>query len=419
LTSLSLVAVLFVAALAIDSGNMMSVRRRARHCSDAAALAGCIELAKLKAQGTTPDIASIRNAVNLSASNNDYTDGTNCTVTVNWPPTSGNFQDSDSVEVLLTFNYANMVVGGSNTLTVRSVATSSGSASPSTPLLLLDASASKSFWVNSGRFTLNNSAVHVNSSSSTAAVVEGSSSSIANATVRVNGGASGAFSPAAATGFSPKPDPFALVPVPSTSGLTTYSTSTYTPNASGNITLNPGYYPNGLYCINGGNVTMNPGLYYIANGNFWINTSGTVTANGVTIYHHGPGSSAKLKQTYNLTCGIVLCPSNGTYNFTPPTSGPYAGISFFQGPTCTAQAFYDLWGTGSINCGIQYLPNSTLRCWTKSTGTVNCNELVAENFKLTGSHEIYGTSQNGGFSKLNWNATRASNRPATNVVLAE
>jgi hypothetical protein len=95
-------------------------------------------------------------------------------------------------------------------------------------------------------------------------------------------------------------------------------------------------------------------------------------------------------------------------------------MSFFHNPSYTGEAFYDFWGTGKLNTGIQYFNGSKLRCWSASNGgTINCNELVANSFKLTGTHEIYGTSQNGGFSKVTWNSTRAANRPPTNVYLAE
>jgi hypothetical protein len=165
---------------------------------------------------------------------------------------------------------------------------------------------------------------------------------------------------------------------------------------------------------------MNPGVYYVANGNCWINTTGTVTGNGVTIFHAGSNSSATLYKNYGLNVGICLCLTNNNYTFTPPTSGPYAGVSFFQSPSYTGEAFYDFWGTGSLNVGIQYFPSSTLRCWAASAGgTINCNELVTKDFKLTGPHEIYGNTYNGGFSKLQWNASRASNRPVTSVYLAE
>ena len=82
--------------------------------------------------------------------------------------------------------------------------------------------------------------------------------------------------------------------------------------------------------------------------------------------------------------------------------------SFLPGANCTGEAFYDFWGKGQLTVGTQYFPNSTLRCWSVSTGVINCNELVTKDFKLTGTHEIYGNTQNGGFSKIQWNATRTT-----------
>jgi len=419
LSCVCFIGILFLTALAIDAGDQMAARRHAQNCVDAAAMAGCLQLASTQASGGTASLTAITGAANLSATHNNFTNGTNCTVAVNWPPASGSFMDSNSVEVLVTFTHNNMVVRGSNSMTVRSVATCGTGSAPAVPMLVTDPTNSRSFWVNSGNLTMSAAPVQVNSDSATAAVVDGSSQSAANAAVKAVGGTAGAFTPSAKSGGSPMQNPLALVPVPSTSGLTTYNQSTWNPNGSGNVTLNPGYYPNGLYVTNGGNVTMNPGLYYIANGNFWINTTGTVTGNGVTIYHNGANSTAQMNQSYGLDAGIVLCPTDNNYTFTAPTTGAYAGISFFQGPNCVSTAWYDFWGSGQINTGMQYFANSTVRAWSVSNGVINCNELVTKDFKLSGPHEIYGTSQNGGFSKVTWNASRAANRPKTNVYLVE
>jgi Flp pilus assembly protein TadG len=408
-------AILFLTATAIDSTNLMAARRQAQNCCDAAALNACIQLSKLQAQSKTVTLASLQTAANLSAKNNNYTNGTNCTVTVNWPPTSGSFKnDTISVEVYLSFNYGNLVVGGGDTVTVRSVASCSTSGTTSFPMLILDPTASSAFHIASGDLTETGAPITVNSNSSTAAVVDGMAKSAAQVSVSAVGDSSGSFTPATKGGGSPMADPYSLVPTPAVPS-NTVSQSTY----SSDCTLNPGYYPNGLY-ITGGNVTLNPGLYYVDHGNCWINTSGTVTGNGVTIYHNGSDSTAQLAQDYGLNVGICLCPQNNSYTFNPPTSGPYTGMSFFQNRSYTGEAFYDFWGTGNLNVGIQYMPGSLLRCWSANNGgAINCNELVAGTFKLTGTHEIYGTSQNGGFSSLTWNATRATSRPPTSVYLAE
>ena len=90
-------------------------------------------------------------------------------MTTHYPPTSGTHQDNYSVEVSMQFTYNNLIMGGSQAVTVRSVATCSGSSAAYTPMILLEPSAAKSFWVNSGKLTLNSSYFMVNSSSSTAA----------------------------------------------------------------------------------------------------------------------------------------------------------------------------------------------------------------------------------------------------------
>jgi Flp pilus assembly protein TadG len=420
LAAVSFIGILFLSALAIDSGMMLAARRQAQNCADAGALAGCIQLASIQAQGNTPTQQQIATAVNLSLGHNNFTDGTNCTVVVNSPPSSGNFQDNSSVEVLLTFTYNNMVVTGGNSITVRSVASCTTSGSPSLPMVVLDPTGAKSFWVHSGSFTESSANIQVNSNDDSAAVVDGKAGSAANAAVQAVGGSTGSFTPAVKGGQAPVNNPYALLPIPSNTGMTTYTQSSYVPDGNGKITLNPGYYPNGLYCINGGNVTLNPGLYYVEHGNFWVNTTGTVTGDGVTIYHNGSDNTALLAKDFGLNVGICLCLTDSNYTLNPPTTGPYAGISLFHSPDYTGQAFYDFWGSASLNVGIQYFPASTLRCWSATHGgTINCNELVANHFKLTGPHDIYGEIFNHGFSKLTWNASRAANRPPTNVFLAE
>jgi hypothetical protein len=449
LCATSFTGILFLTALAIDDGNLMAASRQAQNYADAAALTGCIKLANLHAAGTTPTADLIKTAATLADTQNSFSSmGTSQTLTVNWPPkytdpntglapamcVSGTIpnltvtpktylNNTNSVEVYLTFTMNNSIVSGSNTVTVRSVASCTSAASPTMPMLITDPTGAKAFYVTGGTMSLNTAPIQVNSNNATAAAIDngsatGGNTSAVTATVKAVGGASGSFTPAAKVGGSPVADPFGAVAEPSTLGLTTFNQSVYTPNLLGNVTLTPGYYPNGIY-VSDGNLTMNPGLYYVSGGNFWINTTGTVTGNNVTIFHNGSNSSAQLATGYGLNVGIALCPTDNNYTFTAPTSGPYAGMSFFQGSNCTGEAFYDFWGKGALNVGTQYFPNSTLRVWSASNGVINCNELVTKDFKLTGTHEIYGNLENNGFSKVTWNATRTTTRPAVSVYMVE
>ncbi|MGH7755143.1 MAG: TadG family pilus assembly protein [Vulcanimicrobiaceae bacterium] len=81
-------------------------------------------------------------------------------------------------------------------------------------------------------------------------------------------------------------------------------------NASGMTTLNPGVYTN--CCAN--ITTLNPGVYYFYGGI----TSGTITGNGVTVV--------------NVDGGVTFNGHNGM-SITAPTTGPTAGIAFYQPPS--------------------------------------------------------------------------------------
>ena len=273
--------ILFLTALAIDDGNLMALSRQAQNYADAAALTGCIKLANLQAAGTTPTAGVITTAATLADTQNSFSSlGTSPTITVNWPPKYTDpstglapamcagvipnltstpktyLANTNSVEVYLTFTRANSIVSGSNTVTVRSVASCASTATPTMPMLVLDPTGAKSFWVTGGSLTLNTAPVQVNSNSATAAEIDGASSSV-SATVKAVGGASGSFTPAAKVGGSPVADPFGAVVEPSKNGLTTFNQSVYSPNSSGNVALTPGYYPNGVY-VSSGNLTMKP-----------------------------------------------------------------------------------------------------------------------------------------------------------------
>ena len=169
----SLIPIMFLTALAIDSTSAMSARRHAQNCCDAAALAGGIVIAQQQSLGNTPSQQAIQTAVNNALSQNNFTNGTNCTVSVNWPPQAGNFENSNSVEVKMTITHGNLVVFGSNTLAVRSVASCSPSSVPSFPMLILDPSSADAFWVTSGSLTMGTPTVQVNSTNANAAVVDG------------------------------------------------------------------------------------------------------------------------------------------------------------------------------------------------------------------------------------------------------
>jgi len=131
-------------------------------------------------------------------------------------------------------------------------------------------------------------------------------------------GSTGAPLPKIVTGVTAIPDPLAGLPVPPNGPLGTRNDDTRT--------FTPGYFPNGIHIGDspGKPWTFQPGLYIVDQGNsppvgFSIGGRNcTVNGDGVTIV---------------VNTGKLSISDAATVNFTPPTSGDYAGIcliSFFQ-----------------------------------------------------------------------------------------
>ena len=65
------------------------------------------------------------------------------------------------------------------------------------------------------------------------------------------------------------------------------------------------------------NITMLPGIYYMKSGSFAVGGGVTLNGTGVTIYMDNGGGQLSLQ-------------GGATVNLTPPTSGTYAGMTYFQ-----------------------------------------------------------------------------------------
>lgn len=134
-----------------------------------------------------------------------------------------------------------------------------------------------------------------------------------------NGG--GTYSPTPVTGINPVPDPLAQVqapPVPS-------SQYPSVDLRGGAETIQPGTYCN-INVSGQGVLTMSPGIYVITCG---LSTSGqgSIIGAGVMLY--------LACQSYPASCNpgqagaSISLTGNGTFVLTPPTSGPYQGLSIF------------------------------------------------------------------------------------------
>jgi hypothetical protein len=142
-------------------------------------------------------------------------------------------------------------------------------------------------------------------------------------------------------------------------------------------TYNPGYYPGGFNDKPGTNITLNPGVYVFDNG---FQVQGSLTGYGVMIF---------------IRTGAFNQNASRTMTLTPPDSGTYKGIQFFQSRTNTTGA--KLNGNGTVTgvsdsegMGTMYFPAAKLE-----VGGTNAhyyiNSIVAKNIEIYGSGEIHVT----------------------------
>ncbi len=307
ITALLIPVIVGVSALALDGGLMYLQRRQAQSAADATALAAAYtyyntsNLSQAQAAGVA---IAAQYGITLSASQ----------IT---SPQSGYMAVSITASKPRTFS----ALWGAGSMSVTASATARGTSSvqpySTASVIVLDPSSSGSLTCGGGGKLTCGSAVQVNSSSSTAvnvnngAHIESDINVVGGYTVANGSHVDGTI----ATGVSSVGDPLASIPTPTIPPATSTPMSNY--QGWGSFSMQPGLYTGDVNLGNGGTFTMAPGVYYIQGGSFNIANGCTLTGNGVTIYIDNGGG------TINFEGGTKT-------TLTPPTSGPYAGLSYFQ-----------------------------------------------------------------------------------------
>lgn len=195
----------------------------------------------------------------------------------------------------------------------------------------------------------------------------------------VNGQCLSACFPAAlpATGQSPIGDPLAdLDEPPRPSSLRSCSTSGNGPNRV--TTCSPGRYSGNENFSGGpGRVVLRPGIHWFDGnvdfGNKHVEIAGPShpdTGNGVMLF---------------LASGVLDLSGNGTALLTPPDSGPYAGVSVFQGRSNTSVS--KITGTTGTTVGTVYAPVGKLEVGGNSNWDID-GMLVAAELELFGNMNL-------------------------------
>ena len=153
------------------------------------------------------------------------------------------------------------------------------------------------------------------------------------------------------TGTSPVADPYAGLPVPSTSMACT-SNTVITAKTSATSSITPGVYCAGIDVASNKTLTMAPGTYYIK-AKFNMAGNSTLNAYGVTIVLLG-----------DLCVGTGTCVkekglgNNVTVNLEAPTEGVYAGVALYAVGTGTTIKMQEFSNNVDLNVvGAFYAPH--------------------------------------------------------------
>ncbi len=381
----ALLVLLLMAGLGVDVGYLRYQRQQMQKAADAGAVAAG---AALVYHGSY--VSAARN----DAAANGFTHGVGgVTVAVNSPPTSGAYSgNANYVEVIVSQPRPTffMRVGGFTSVNVSARAVSSAANSGSGCIYALDPTDSSSFFMN-GSSSLNSACgVLVNSNSGAALTKTGSGYiAITDGGVGVvggvnNNGNSGSISPTPITGIAPFSDPLSWLAAP-TVGSCDYNNTKIT--SSGSVTLTAGVYCGGITITGSGTVTFDAsnGKPFILNGGgFTTNGSAKLIGSGVTFYNTGT-TSGSAKTRY---APVHFGGSSGT-SLTAPTSGPFAGILFFQDRTIQDYSGQNIWDGSNVDKyeGAIYSPTVPVT-YTGTTGHAAYSIIVGWQIAIQGTADI-------------------------------
>ena len=320
LLAAGLITLLAFVSLAIDGGMYLSDRRDAQGSADAAALSA----ARAACLGEDPAAAAV-----FAASLGGYSNTGDKSVTVYAPPMNGEYAGvSGYYEVVISTvtegAFLKLFISEGLVNTVRAVTTcednSTNPAIIGSALVSLNPDAPAAFLANGNpNVTVTSGGIFVNSDNPVAMDVHGNNAEVTADSIAIVGGAylknPDNVNPIPTTGVKQITNPFdELSPPPKPAGpCTTVSLS-----SSSNVTIDPGLYCS-ISVAGNAALTMNSGVYWIETGDVRTTGGGSIYANEVLIYM-GPNAGG-----FDVT-------GTGDFAITPPTSGDFAGMAFFQDP---------------------------------------------------------------------------------------
>jgi hypothetical protein len=369
----ALATVTVICWFAVNVGVLVATRSAVQRAADAAVLAGCAELPNVSAaQAKATEYGQTKN----SGSGGHFEAGNSVTFPSPQPPSGPLPNDTFQVEV----QRAAPIFGGftlSNGQS-RARATCRRDEGPRPALQALGSGSSRLQIHAGANVQLGGTGAIVSSSNTCGLRVDAGASlrgRFFDTPLGVSTCISGSIDPPvqAAPSSTLLNDPFAAVPEPVLGGAIDLAPFTLTvpgnltandprPGCAGTFqgplnetsparpnhchirvtaTIDPGIYWGGLelgsFDGTPTTITLNPGLYFLAGGvggeqnqgGLWVHPNTTVIGNGV-IFFSGSDPYAMTARR----CGFLHIYPDATYDVTPPASGVYQGILFFQSRGC-------------------------------------------------------------------------------------
>jgi Flp pilus assembly protein TadG len=318
---------------------------------------------------------------NSVTSSYGYTNGVkNVTVTVNQPPSTGNYTSTpQAIEVIVSQPQQRLLSAlfGNSPVLIKARAVAIPNAG-TTCVLALNATASPAVSV-SGTNNLNLVNCNLYSDSSAAPSLTVSN----NATVTANqvdavGSISGASNVTATngvrTGVRPIYDPYPTLTMPTSCDYNKkYNLK------PGDSLPGPGIYCGDIAVNAGANLTLAPGVYYLNGANLSVAGNATVTGTGVTLVFTGSGAN----------WGSANIGSNANVTLTAPSSGPFKGEVMYGDRNMPAGTNFSLVGGGTQNFGGAIdLPRANLKFSGGNGTTTSCTQIIADTITFTGNSDV-------------------------------
>jgi hypothetical protein len=330
---------------------------------------------------------------NSVTASSGYANGVNnVTVTVNQPPSTGNYTASpQAVEVLVRQSEPRLLSAlfGTDPVLINARAVALPNAGTGC-VLALDPTASSAVKVSgNNQLNLIKCNLYSNSNANPSLDVSGSAAVSANQVGAV-GNISGASNITATngirTGIKPVADPYANVSPPPEPSC---SNAKITVNSNGkNDSLSPGCYSGDITVNAGATLNLSPGIYYLDGANLSVAGNATITGTGVTLVFTGSGTSGSGWGTASISSNAIVnltAPSPGT-----PASQGIPGIVMYGDRNMpVGKVSFNLTGGGTQNFGgAIYLPKASLNFSGGDGTTTSCTKLIADTITLSGSSNL-------------------------------